>query len=148
MKRNFLILLIVTLGIFSIKSSFAQVVEKIKFDYDLSGNRTDKYLKTEVEKKSQAREWSKELNDSIIKEELLVRVYPNPTQDIIHIESSDFLSTGSLEILITTYSGEIKYFGEINDQKAIFDLKDFASGVYLVRLFNKNKSITYKIVRY
>lgn len=147
MKRNFTILFIAVLCILSFKSSFSQV-EKIKFDYDLCGNRTDKYLKTEVEKKPQVSEWSNELNDSIIKEELPVNIYPNPTQDIIYIESSDFLSTGSFDILITSNSGEIKYAGVINDQKSIFDLKDFASGVYLVKLFNNNKSITYKIVKH
>ncbi len=147
MKTNLHILIVFALVILSVKTSFAQV-DKIKFDYDLCGNRTDKYLKTEVEKASQVSEWSDELNDSIIKEELPVRVYPNPTQDIIYIESSDFLSTGSFEILITTNNGEIKYSGVIIDQRTTFDLKHFAPGVYLIKLFNKNKSITYKIVKH
>jgi len=147
MRNFFLILFVATLSLLSFKNSFAQV-EKIKFDYDLCGNRTDKYLKIEVEKKSQAGEWSEELNDTIIKEELPVKVFPNPTQGIINIESSDFLSTGSFEILITTSTGDIKFSGIINEQKTTFDLKDFATGVYLVKLFSQQKSITYKIVKY
>lgn len=144
MKRELGIVFVVFLGILSSNSSFAQV-EKIKFTYDSCGNRTDKYIK--VEKKTQVKEWSDELNDSIIKEELPVRVYPNPTQGFINIESSDNLSTGSFEILITTVNGEVKHSGIINGQKTIFNLQDYASGVYLIKLFTNSRSIVYKIVK-
>lgn len=144
MKRKLRIVFAVFLGILSVNSSFAQV-EKIKFTYDSCGNRTDKYIK--VEKKTQVKEWSDGLNDSIIKEELPVRVYPNPTRGFITIESSDNLSIGSFEILITTVNGEVKHSGIINMQKTTFDLQDCAPGVYLIKLFNKEKSIIYKLVK-
>ena len=59
-----------------------------------------------------------------------VKVFPNPTSDILNITSSETIS----EIEIVNVMGQVVKRIEVNGDNAICDVEDLTSGVYVVRI--------------
>jgi len=72
-------------------------------------------------------------------------IFPNPTDGFITIQMSE---SENLLIQVTDISGKILIEDEIIDSKQTkLDLTNFPDAVYLVKIFNKNKILTSKIIK-
>lgn len=67
-----------------------------------------------------------------------IKIYPNPTNGVIHIENTNLVN-----IKVYTISG--KLIREIEPQPQI-DLSDITKGVYLIQLITDTKPVVYKII--
>lgn len=78
---------------------------------------------------------------SIGEQELNVQIYPNPTNALatIHLQ-------GTFEYQLTTINGEILLNGKGTDQVTL-DLKDFSSGIYLLKIKSNQQQTELKLVR-
>ena len=65
-----------------------------------------------------------------------IRLYPNPTKDMVTIECAN-----AKEILITDYLGRIIYRSTVNRQQTTVGLKQFKKGIYLVQVVLDNGNI-------
>ena len=71
-------------------------------------------------------------------------VYPNPTQDIVFIESLDAIE----EVIVYSLDGNIeKRIPGNNTYRLCLNLSNSAKGVYLVKMKSKNKITTTKILK-
>ncbi|MBR4582783.1 MAG: T9SS type A sorting domain-containing protein, partial [Bacteroidales bacterium] len=59
-----------------------------------------------------------------------VKVFPNPTSDILNITSSETIS----EIEIVNVMGQVVKRMEVNADNAVCDVEDLKAGVYVVRI--------------
>jgi hypothetical protein len=75
---------------------------------------------------------------------LKVDIYPNPTQQDIHIDAKGF---AKINYSLTDLSGKQILSGDFTGQ-TILSLGDYLKGVYLLRLNSNEKNGMYKIVRY
>ena len=67
-----------------------------------------------------------------------ISVYPNPTSDLIHI---NILSEDheSFIVELIDLQGKILEYIEMNEQINAIHLKDHASSMYILKVYNKNK---------
>ena len=76
---------------------------------------------------------------------LEIKVYPNPTNDILFVET---VCTPSLpektEYIITNVTGQTLLSGHITDETLQIDVTGLAEGMYFVRIQNKSKTIIKK----
>ena len=77
-----------------------------------------------------------------IKAESLVKVYPNPTTDLVSIESSQ-----PFQLSLINSNGVLIKQMYLED-KQTFDLKNLPTGLYLLRFENKNQAFSKKIVKF
>lgn len=61
-----------------------------------------------------------------------VKVFPNPTTDILNITSSETIS----EIEIVNTLGQVVKSIEVNSDSAVCNVEDLKAGVYMVRIYN------------
>ena len=60
-----------------------------------------------------------------------ITIFPNPTNDILNITSSETIS----EIEIVNTLGQVVYRTEVNDGNAVCDVEGLNAGVYIVRIY-------------
>ena len=71
-----------------------------------------------------------------------ILIYPNPTKGIITIENAD-----EYDIEITDITGRVLLNIQNNSEKLLtFNLSDQSSGLYILKISNKNVIITEKIM--
>jgi len=86
-------------------------------------------------------------NRSITKE---IKVYPNPTQGLLHIDLSGY--SNDLNITIFSLNGKLLYSESVNNNspdkvlKRNINLSKYGKGVYFIRLVNENLSTTKKVL--
>jgi hypothetical protein len=81
-------------------------------------------------------------NTETVKTKPSIRIYPNPANDIIYIESSE---NGTYEIL--NISGQVLASGiTLAHQSNPISVKGFKQGMYFVRYFTNNTYSTHKVV--
>ncbi len=85
---------------------------------------------------------------SVVEQEMIV--YPNPTEDIINLDLSGYSNRINIQIYSLNgnmiYSKDIKNNQSVSTIKHQIDLSVYAKGVYFIRLFNKGKIETKKIM--
>jgi len=139
MKKLFIIITVLTV----ILNSNAQTVY---FDYDASGNRTNRWLEVKEVKQSES-DTTEFLLPAIGANELLseVKVYPNPVQHELHIDISllgDATATGHLSDI----SGRPVLSFENLTVTNTLNLETLAPGTYLLRIECKEERRVWKIV--
>jgi uncharacterized delta-60 repeat protein len=72
-----------------------------------------------------------------------IKIYPNPTKDLINISSSTNFIGKNYRIF--DYTGKLLQNNTINTENTIISLADLTSGLYLLRIEGNNES--YKIVK-
>ena len=79
------------------------------------------------------------------------KIYPNPANEVINVELGMLASTGSAtnyKIEITNTLGRTIQEAEIKTKQITIDLKELNSGLYFIKLFEKQKLIsTYKFIK-
>lgn len=77
--------------------------------------------------------------------DLQIKVYPNPTTQLLYVSHPDL---NSFLIQITDLSGKQVYSDTINKDQPL-DISNYTQGMYLITIENKeaNKKNTYKIIK-
>ena len=77
--------------------------------------------------------------------EVLYKVYPNPTNNIINIQFEKFDETTSYEV--TSISGQRVLDGRITKRITQLDLTNESKGIYLLKVINNETITTHKIIK-
>lgn len=81
-------------------------------------------------------------NKEIVNIKPIINIYPNPVNEVIHIESTQ---NGNYKI--TSLSGQLIAAGIINSsQPNTISIRDFKQGMYFIKFYNYNFCNTYKII--
>lgn len=72
--------------------------------------------------------------------------YPNPVTNVLNIDLKNFLSQKS-DILIYNITGSLLLKHEVKDNKTRLELSDLQSGLYLVKIINSEKALSFKFVK-
>jgi hypothetical protein len=77
--------------------------------------------------------------------EAQIKVYPNPTSQMLYVSHPDLNSFG---IQIVDLNGKQVYSGTISKDQPL-DVSNYSQGMYLITIENKeaNKKNTYKIIK-
>ncbi len=75
--------------------------------------------------------------------EAVVRVYPNPTSDYLYIDGLD--DAGDWKAQVYAADGRMVVSTEVEDAR--LDLSALESGIYYIRLFTNDRSISMKVMR-
>ncbi len=67
-----------------------------------------------------------------------VRIFPNPTSNILNITSTETIS----EIEIVNVLGQVVYRTEVNAENAVCDVEGLTAGVYIVRIYSNSRTST------
>lgn len=73
-----------------------------------------------------------------------VKMYPNPAQDILNLQTANSNLPYILEL--SSSEGRLLHRQLVEDQNSIVDLDDYQSGLYLIRLFLPTKTICSRII--
>lgn len=74
-----------------------------------------------------------------------MNVYPNPTQDIIHIETA---IAGSYSVSVSDPAGKLYVNKELSGSHLMLDLSTLPAGIFIIKLTNKsNRSFYSKVVK-
>ena len=75
----------------------------------------------------------------------LIRLYPNPARDIVHVDVGAFKAIG-IEIFDT--NNKLIYRRELNDQSSVqVDVSNWSPGIYLTSIWSEEKRIWKKLVK-
>ena len=114
---------------------------KISFTYDAAGNRV-KRIVVEIfnpERKGIERDLAL---DS------LIRIFPNPTADLLNIRLDNFKDTSSpIELLIIDISGRVIIKKTYTSPEATIDMQAYRAGNYFLILKRKEYTNTWKIIK-
>ena len=122
----------------------------VRFEYDANGNRTTRTLDIRA-----LRENAIPLVDSLLSalphigelpDETRFSVYPNPTEERFTIEQVNSVPVKVTAILYTS-TGVLIEQREIIKSLEEFDLRNYSSGVYLLRLTSETGVQTMKIIK-
>ncbi len=78
---------------------------------------------------------------NISEKEMNFKVYPNPTNSILQVESNSLINS----IILTDELGRKVFESQLNNGSTIINLEKFASGVYSVRIVSNNFNEVHKI---
>ena len=73
-----------------------------------------------------------------------LKIYPNPTNQSITIEG---LNSGEILRIYSSFGQVVGSLDNATDEKEIFNVSHFPQGIYYIKAFNGNKSITKKFVK-
>lgn len=136
-------ILVITIVLLPTTNIFAQTF--VNYTYDVSGNRTQRYL-TIVELKSSDSISSADIpvkNSELV---LPTNVYPNPTFGLIYIEISSELSNDA-SIDIYNNDGRFANTFQLNSAFGSIDISNFSKGIYFLVVTNNKEKSLYKIIK-
>jgi len=91
------------------------------------------------------------VNFSGIQQEEKLLIYPNPTKDVVRIQTMGVFPKGTVEIEVRTMLGKLILTEQFSSQDSTgnysIDLKNFAAGTYFITLKSGAKSISNLIVK-
>ena len=71
----------------------------------------------------------------------LIKIYPNPAKDNVSINFGDYTKLSGYLITIRNELGTVKYFSPVIQESTSLDIKTWATGVYIVQLFDNQSKI-------
>jgi hypothetical protein len=75
-----------------------------------------------------------------------ISIYPNPSQGVFAITINGI--SGNVSILVTDMLGKTLYDAQVNNEITMIDLKNQASGIYLVQVRTKGAVVNRKIIKH
>jgi hypothetical protein len=81
-----------------------------------------------------------------INKEHAIKVYPNPANEIIYIESDNTLDY-NFDIDIFSTNGQMVYKNQSTESKQTIDLSSFDRGLYIIRISNQKQLIYKKFIK-
>ena len=82
------------------------------------------------------------INDVAVEEIELnnIMVYPNPTNSLLNIEAE-----GMTNISIVNALGQVVYDNAVNNDKAVIDMTQYNSGIYIIRITTENGVVVKRV---
>ncbi len=124
---------------------------KLSYHWSSNGTSTDQRLATYIDPANSGEKTmdgsSNPCSLAAIREITLdekINVYPNPSNDIIFIESSN-ITNYSIQVIDVV--GTIVQDGKMENGKATISLSNLAGGIYHVKISKEGKSVTKSIVK-
>jgi hypothetical protein len=102
------------------------------------GTNGDNVLKSSKIVRFKASNGSKEVDNSIA-----VKVFPNPTKDVLNIELAD---TQNAQLTITDINGKILLIKDLTDKSSKISIAHLSKGLYNAQIQAGGKSVSKKIV--
>jgi len=79
---------------------------------------------------------------------IVVKIYPNPTPGLFTMELSGVPDENEVDVTIYSMRGEkILHQSLVNEKRHVFSIENAPIGIYNVRIFTGNNSVTSKIVK-
>lgn len=139
--------LLFTLITLSFALSFTLSAQDISYEHDNNGNRVLRevvVLKTSTAGTNN----SSVATNSTQWGDYSIKVFPNPTQELVVMEISDLSPEDQGEVFVSTINGQLlNRFPLDSSGKWEVDLQNHPSGVYLVRLVLNEQTLVRKIVK-
>jgi hypothetical protein len=142
--------------------------KSIYYTYDNAGNRTGRVIIEEADrnnvaqKKGQGNDTTDEpteaadniaevtdTKDNTTTEIFTVKIYPNPTADILHIKTTSNQTDSDIkQYALHSNSGNILLQGTITDNaETSLNINNFAHGVYYVEIYGTTYKRVWKIIK-
>lgn len=83
-------------------------------------------------------------NHNMADRPIVLKAYPNPSRDFVHIENPE---NNSIEYTITNSTGAIVKKGILQTGKNVLDIQNFNAGYYIINAQTTNKNYTTKIIK-
>ena len=129
-------------------SAFADHV--VQFTYDQAGNRTGRAIVLPAASSALRNAAPIDSTTAVFTDtfaEMALNVYPNPTHGQLKIELEGLPEGESFRFLILSSSGEQVLNVETTENPADADLSECPAGIYLLKLFYKETTKEFKIIR-
>ncbi len=130
--------------------TFAQTT----YQYDENGNRTSRIINMGKELETTTNfndslQWEPELAKPLQETlgEATVKIYPNPTQGLLILESQGFALDEVPEYEVYTLSGSLLMIVEATENHQQIDLSNEPSGIYLLRIKSGALQREWKIIK-
>ena len=126
--------------------SFAQ--NEISYTYDGAGNRIKRELlfaKSQTRAKSEQDKQPDNYTDRLNKQ--LITISPNPTHGIIRVHIDKYNSEDQYAVYVYTVGGEKVFHSAHVEPTTDINLSNLSNGIYLLKITNGDKNITWKIIK-
>ena len=126
--------------------SFAQY--EIGYTYDGAGNRIKRELlfaKSQTRAKSEQDKQPDNYTDRLNRQ--LITISPNPTHGIIRVHIEKHSAEEQYAIYVYTVGGEKVFHSDHVEPTTDIDLSNLSSGIYILKITNGDKDITWKIIK-
>jgi hypothetical protein len=120
--------------------------QSVTYGYDEAGNRTNRVI--EIPQKSNAPAQEEEATAySEILADLLIRIYPNPTDGFIRIEIQNLPAGETAHISVYKLSGESVTTKRGVTASTEIDITGQAAGIYLLKIIAGKEQTEWKIIK-
>lgn len=121
---------------------------EISYTYDAAGNRIKRELllgKSQTRAKREQGEYPNSYVDKLDKQQITIT--PNPTRGKIRVLIDKYSSDDRYVISVYTIGGSQVFYSANVEATTDIDLSNHSNGVYILKIANANKSITWKIIK-
>lgn len=151
------LLAVIVLNLFSI-SVLSQSI--IVFEYDQAGNRTSRIVTDETDSQDSIKAEINATSDISIPDFIKlsdseisidvgdIKVYPNPSRNLVSIESDNLMDIQGENIQLINTNGILLYERQISDRIHTINISDLPNGVYILRIGKGIRSNYWKIIKY
>lgn len=125
-----------------------EVQARIRYVYDNSGNRIVAEKEPDLKLTNQSGDGETGIKDvPEMDADGNIRIYPNPTKGIIHVEVQESQPVNDLRIMLYDLSGKpVADYPGLRDN-GVIDVSNQPKGVYILKIVLNNKVKTLKIVK-
>ncbi|MFV0573763.1 MAG: T9SS type A sorting domain-containing protein [Xanthomarina gelatinilytica] len=125
--------------------------ETIVFVYDQGGNQILRtfsedftFLRAETENEKETKQALAEEETEILSEDSNLRYYPNPVDDVLHMQWQNNENTFLAEVRVYNLTGQqLQVFVmDFNDNNLNIDFSIYEQGVYMLNLYYSNGEVT------
>lgn len=124
--------------------------QSVHFAYDNAGNRISREIVLDPENKQLINEnlqSEANINNSLLLQDYLIKIYPNPTQGSLNLIIKDDLGGSFASILVIDMNGKKLFETETSSMESIVDLSKQTKGVYVLQVKIGDKTSEWKIVK-
>lgn len=109
----------------SIESSNGSVLEGIQQAYEITVNHTED-----------------------LSPNLIAKVYPNPTQNVLLVEITDFDTQNSTHFQLSNVNGQVLLHQNLNKHQEQVNTTNLANGIYFIMVYQNNQLVnSFKVIK-
>ncbi len=117
--------------------------QHLEYTYDNAGNRIQrKYFVVRLANPTQEKDSS-----SFIESDFGIKVFPNPASEDINVFIAALKEGESAIVQLSDEQGKILSEKTQKSQQEVLHISGFKQGVYYLKIFIREKSVSYKIVK-
>jgi hypothetical protein len=128
--------------------AFSNAQSKVSYGYDLAGNRISRTIVVQSLLRSGTEEPQEEpATYSEVLSELMIRIYPNPTQGLLHIEIENLPTEVKAQVALYHLSGTLVTVKEDVSRNTEIDITQQEAGIYLLKILAGEQQTEWKIIK-